>query len=109
MSLYVLSHFWEVEDVEDGTSVTITHRDLDVHTLSILTDELFELALESGRQNLYLDFGNVTFMTTVVMGKLFALDRRLREGGGSLILSNLDPALREVFEAVNWPADSIQP
>ena len=109
MSLYVLSHFWEVQDVEDGTSVKITHRDLDVNTLSILTDELFELAHESGQQNLYLDFGNVKFMNTVVMGKLFAVNRRLREGGGRLVLTNLDPIHREVFQAVNWPADSIQP
>ena len=105
MSLYALSHFWEVEDVEDGTSVKLTHRDLDVHTLSILADELAELALESGLPNLYLDFGNVNVMTSVFIGKLFAVERRLRERGGRLILSNIDPALHEVFQAMNWPDD----
>ena len=106
MSLYVLSHLWEVKDVEDGTSVKLTHRDLDVHTLSILADELAELALESHQPNLYLDFGKVNLLNTVVIGKLFAVDRRLREEGGRLILSNLSPALREVFQAVNWPDES---
>jgi anti-anti-sigma factor len=109
MSLYTLSHLWEVEDVEDGISVRLTPRDLDVHTLSILADELTELALESGRPNLYLDFGRVNLLTSVVIGKLFAVDRRLREAGGRLVLCRLDPAVRGVFQAMSWPADSTAP
>ena len=85
MSLYTLSHLWEVEDVEDGISVRLTPRDLDVQTLSILADELTEIALESGRPNLYLDFGRVNLLTSVVIGKLFAVNRRLREAGGRLL------------------------
>ena len=81
MSLYTLSHLWEVEDVEDGIAVRLTPRDLDVETLAILADELTELALESGRPKLYLDFGRVNLLTSVVIGKLFAVDRRLREAG----------------------------
>ena len=108
MSLYVLSHLWEVKDVEDGTSVKLSHRDMDVQTLSILADELSELALEGSQPKLYLDFGKVHFLTSVVIGKLFSVDRRLRESGGRLVLFNLEPAVREMFEAVNWPADSTQ-
>jgi len=108
MSLYVLSHLWEVNDVEDGISVRLTHRDMDAQTLSILADELSELALESGRPTLYLDFGEVHLLTSVVIGKLFAVERRLREAGGRLVLCNLDPTRREVFEAMSWPADSIR-
>jgi len=108
MSLYVLSHLWEVKDVEDGVSVKLTHRDLDVQTLSILADELAELALESGQPNLYLDFGKVRFLNTVFLGKLIAADRRLREEGGKIVLTNLSPGLREVFQAVNWPLDSTE-
>jgi anti-anti-sigma factor len=108
MSLYVLSHLWEVNDVEDGISVRLTHRDMDAQTLSILADELSELALESGRPTLYLDFGELNFLTSVVIGKLFAVERRLREAGGLLVLIDLDPTLREVFEAMSWPADAIR-
>lgn len=109
MSLYTLSHLWEVEDVEDGIAVRLTHRDLDVQTLSILADELTEIALESGRPTLYLDFGRVNLLTSVVIGKLFAVDRRLREAGGRLVLCNLDSAVRGVFQALSWPIDSTSP
>jgi anti-anti-sigma factor len=106
MSLHLLSHPWVVQDVEDGTSVKLTRRDLDVHTLAILDDELEELARESGLPTLYLDFENVRFLTSVVVGKLFALERRLRGLGAHFVLCNLSPALRELFRAVNWPADA---
>jgi anti-anti-sigma regulatory factor len=105
MSLYALAHPWVVQDVEDGVSVKLTHWDLDVHTLSILADELEELGRESGLSTLYLDFANVRVLTSVVVGKLFALQRRLRDLGVHLVLSNLNPALREIFQAVNWSAD----
>jgi anti-sigma B factor antagonist len=106
MSLHPFSHPWEVQHVEDGTSVKLSHRDLDVQTLLILPDELFELAQVSGRPRLYLDFGKVNLMTSVALGKLIVLDRRLREAGRRLVLRNLSPALQEVFQAVNWPSDS---
>jgi anti-anti-sigma factor len=107
MSLHVLTHPWVVQDVEDGTSVKLTHWDLDVHTLAILADELEELARESGLPMLYLDFGKLRFLTSVVVGKLFALQRRLRDLGATLVLCNLSPPLRELFQAVNWPAESV--
>jgi anti-anti-sigma factor len=103
MSLYVLSHPWEVKEVADGIWVTLTFRDLDVQTASILIDELFELALESDRPNLYLDFGKVGLLTSVALGKLFALNRRLHEVGGRMVLCHLSPALQEVVRAVCWP------
>jgi anti-anti-sigma factor len=105
MSLHVLAHPWVVQDVEDGTSVKLTHWDLDVHTLSILADELEELARESGLPMLYLDFANVRVLTSVIVGKLFALERRLRDVGAQLVLCNLNPALRVIFQAVNWPVE----
>ena len=106
MSLYVLCHPWEVQEIEDGIVVKLTQRDLDVQTVSILADELLELALESGMSRLHLDFAKVTILTSLVLGKLTALDRRLRETGGRLVLCNLTPGLQRVFQAANWPRDS---
>jgi anti-anti-sigma factor len=105
MSLHILAHPWTVQEVEDGTSVKLTHRDLDVLTLAILADELVELAREGDQPNLYLDFGNVCYLTSVVLGKLFALARRLAEVGGRLVVCNPNPILREMFQAANWPGD----
>jgi len=105
MSLHVIGHPWEVKELEDGTSVKLTPRDLDVQTLSILADDLVELTLESGLPRLYLDFAKVDFLTSVILGKLFALDRRLREVDCHLIPCNLKPAHEKVFRAANWPGD----
>jgi len=106
MSLHVLSHPWEVQEVEYGVLVKLTHDDLNVRTVSILADELFELALESDRPKLYLDFAEITILPSLVPGKLVALDRRLGEMGGRVILCNIRPAIQELFEAEGWPEDS---
>jgi anti-anti-sigma factor len=105
MSLHILAHPWTVQEVEDGTAVKLTHQDLDARTLAILADELVELAREGDQPNLYLDFGNVRYLTSVVLGKLFALARRLDEVGGRLIVCNPNPVLHEMFRAAHWPGD----
>jgi anti-anti-sigma regulatory factor len=104
MSLHVLSHPWEVQAVGDGTLVTITPRDLDVGTVAVLADELCELALERSPPTLYLDLGKVSRLSGVVCGKLLALQRRLHQAGGRLVLQNLNPALVEEPPAESDPA-----
>ncbi len=106
MSLHVLSHPWEVQETDNGPLVKITHRDLNVGTVSILADELFELALESSGSNLYLDFEDVHFLASLVPGKLFALNRHLRGAGKHLVLCNLSPALKQSFPVEHWPNGS---
>ena len=99
MSFRFLSHQWEMQDVEDGILVTLAHRDLDALTTPVLVDELYDLVLENGQRNLYLDFGRVHFLASVVVGKLLALDNRLRTVGGRLALCNVPDALYESLRA----------
>lgn len=98
MSMHFVSHPWEVQDVEDGTVVKLTERDFQEPGL---TDELLELALESGRPKLFLDLLEVRTISSSVAGKLFALDRQLREANGRLVLTNLAPTLCEALQARN--------
>jgi anti-anti-sigma regulatory factor len=98
MSLHVITHPWQVEDLERGPLVKITPRDLDVGTVSVLADDLFALARESGQPELSLDLTEVSVLSAVVVGKLFALDRRLREAGGRLLLCNLQPGVKELLQ-----------
>jgi anti-anti-sigma factor len=104
MSLHVLSHPWKVQQVKDGTLIRITRQDLDVTTVSVLAHELFELAQESGQPQLYLDFADVSFVPTVLLGKLLALDRQLHAIGGRLVLCGLNPEMQELFELDGLPA-----
>ena len=73
MSFHFCSHAWEVRDLDDGTVVKLTNRDLDNESVPGLTDELFELVRESGRSNLYLDLSAIRRIASVVMGKMLAL------------------------------------
>ncbi len=104
MSLHVITHPWQVQDHEDGTLVRLTDRDLDATTLAVLSDDLFELVQESGRPSLYLDFGELTSVPGVLVGKLYALDRRLRQAGCRLFLHNIKPGLEELLlsESRSW-------
>lgn len=95
MSMHFVSHPWEVQDTEDGTVVKLTEEDLRMAQI----DELLELALESGRPNLYLDLLEVRSLPARVASKLFSLDRRLRAAGSRLILCNLAPTLCESLQA----------
>ena len=103
MSMHFVSQPWEVQDVDDGTVVRLTEDDL--RTAQI--EELLELALESGRPNLYLDLLEVRSLPATVASKLFGLDRRLRTAGGRLILSNLAPLVCEALQARSMPLPSL--
>jgi anti-anti-sigma regulatory factor len=91
MALQFLSHSWEVKNVPDGIMVEISHQELDSETILILADELFELAMENGQPNLWVDFVNLRSSTDVVFEKLTTLDKRLRDMGCRLIVCNIEP------------------
>lgn len=99
MSFHFCSHSWEVRDLEDGTLVKLSNRDLSKETLPVLVEDLIELVMESGRPNLYLDLENIRLMASVVLGKMVALNTQLGGRGGRLILVNVDPSVYQQFQA----------
>jgi anti-anti-sigma factor len=99
MSFHFCSHPWEVKDVDGGTLVKLTARDLDKETVPVLVEDLFELVQESGRPNLYLDLIEVRLIASVVLGKMLSLDTKLRAHGGRLILTSVDPFVYRMFQA----------
>jgi anti-anti-sigma factor len=64
----------------------------------LLFDDLLELAQETGRPNLYLDFGAVESMSSAVLGRVILLHRKLRNAGGRLSLFSLNPPLKELLD-----------
>jgi anti-sigma B factor antagonist len=97
MVLQSQSQAWEVQELDDGTLVKVTHRDLDAGTAMLLFDDLLELAHESCHPNLFLDFGGVDYLSSAVLGRLILLDRRLRDAGGRLSLFSLNPQVKELL------------
>jgi anti-anti-sigma factor len=99
MSFHFCTHTWEVRDIDDGTLIMMTQRDLDMETVPLLVEDLFEIVQESGQPNLYLDFSKVQLIASVVIGKMIAVNEKLREHGGRLIVLGLDPVHYEMFQA----------
>src|SRR5262249_54104421 len=89
----------EVEDLGDVTVVSFTDRKiLDEQNIQIIGEQLFSLVDESGRKKLLLNFGNVEYMSSAALGKLITLNKKVQTAGGRLVLCNIDPQIKEVFE-----------
>ena len=89
----------EVEYGINVTFVTFTQeRIVDEQQIRELHDA-FQKVIERNQSNrLILNFANVEFMTSALLGLLVRIHKKVCELGGHLQLSNLDPNLHRVFE-----------
>jgi anti-anti-sigma factor len=92
---------WVIEEIEDGAHVLVYEPRLDALAAQALGDLLLSLV---GRRRLEVDLSNVRFLCATCLGKLIALDRRLRACGGHLVLCDVSPAVYEVFEVTHLNA-----
>jgi len=63
-----------------------------------LQKELEPVVDKNNQNQLVLNFANVSFMTSAMLGLLVRLDKRVNEHGGKLELRNLDKNLYKLFE-----------
>ena len=89
-------------DVEFGMDVTfVTFEEdkiLDEGQISRLQEAFEPIIAKNGNNRLILNFTNVRFMTSAVLGLLVRIHKKVTELGGNMQLSNLDANLRRVFE-----------
>jgi anti-sigma B factor antagonist len=52
----------------------------------------------SGKISLILDFGNVRFLSSAVLGLLIRVSKRIYEQEGQLRLCNINPKIYEIFK-----------
>ena len=89
----------ELEDIGDVTVVNFVDRKiLDEQNIQIIGEQLFSLVDEEGLRKLLLNFGNVEYLSSAALGKLITLNKKLQAAGGRLVLCNIDPQIKEVFE-----------
>jgi anti-sigma B factor antagonist len=89
----------EIEDIGDVTVVCFTDRKiLDEQNIQVIGEQLFSLVDEMSRKNLLLNFSNVEYMSSAALGKLITLNKKVQSIDGRLVLCNIDPQIREVFE-----------
>jgi stage II sporulation protein AA (anti-sigma F factor antagonist) len=90
-----------MEVVDGATRIVVHDTHLDAGSAQALSDHLLALAGRVGAGQLEVDLESVQSMSDTCLGKLIALDRRLRIGGGRLRLLNVGPAIYEVFEVTH--------
>jgi len=88
-----------VEYAENATIVSFTdERILEETDIKALQESLMSVVEQADRINLVLDFGNVRFLSSAVLGLLIRILKRIRERDGQLKLCRINQKIYEVFK-----------
>ena len=89
-----------VEYTGNVTIVKFTdERILEEKDIKALQDSIMPIIESaSGRINLVLDFGNVRFLSSAVLGLLIRISKRIYEYDGQLRLCSINPKIYEIFK-----------
>lgn len=99
-------HPWwlDIEQFDETLVVRFTQRGpLDEGTGFALGQFLANLVVGHGGRHLVLNFGHVDYVTSMVIGRLLALNKELAARNGRLTLCGVTASLRELFELVRLP------
>jgi anti-anti-sigma factor len=90
-------------ELVDGTYVVTVSGEADAADVESLSDELEEV-LGEGASCMIVDLLEVPFIDSAVLGVLLRVSRRLRSGGGELVLVADDPRVLRTFEIAGLSA-----
>jgi len=71
---------------------------IDEQNITHIGDDLFKLVEQDGHKKVLLNFRNVEFMSSAMLGKLITLFKKLQAQRGRLILCNITDEIKEVFK-----------
>ncbi|HEX42241.1 MAG TPA: anti-sigma factor antagonist [Phycisphaerales bacterium] len=88
-----------VEYTKNATIITFTdEKILEERDVRALQEAVMHVVEQSGPINLILDFYNVRFLSSAVLGLLLRVSKRVYEAGGQLRLCNINPKIYEIFK-----------
>jgi len=88
-----------VEYAKSATIATLTdERILEEIDVQGLENSIMPLIEEAGGINLVIDFGNVKFLTSAVLGLLIRASKKIYESGGQLKLCGINPQILKIFK-----------
>ena len=88
-----------VEYAEKATIISFTdEKILEESDIKALQDSIMSVVEQTERIKLILDFGNVQFLSSAVLGLLIRLSKRIYEHDGQLKLCNINPKIFEIFK-----------
>jgi anti-sigma B factor antagonist len=77
------------------------HRILNDAAIDVIGDELYGVAERPDCRKLLLDFTGVDRLSSVMLGKLLMIKKKMQSKGGKLTLCDISPEIREVFKTTN--------
>ncbi len=87
-----------IQYVEQATIVTFSdHQILEEKNIRVLQETIVSVVDECEGIHLALDFCNVEFLSSAVLGLLIRISKRVHECDGKLRLCNINPKIYEVF------------
>jgi anti-sigma B factor antagonist len=88
-----------IEYIDNATIVRFTdEKILEEMDIKALQDSIVSIVEQTERINLILDFGNVRFLSSAVLGLLIRLGKRIYEQDGQLKLCNINTKIFEIFK-----------
>jgi anti-anti-sigma factor len=88
--------------VRNNGAVIVVHfgecRVLDIVTADRIGDDLYRLADEPGCQNLLLNFSGIKGVSSVMLGKLLVLRKKMQHKQGKLKLCEVGTEIHEVLD-----------
>jgi anti-sigma B factor antagonist len=94
-----MTKYVQIERIDDALVVhfhdsTITGE----LAISGLGEELYAVVGRPDCRKLVLDFSNVDFLSSAMLGKLVIINRKMKEKGGALRLCSVCPNIRLIFK-----------
>ena len=89
------------QELANGAVCIAPEGRLDTFTVPAFEAALSE-QLDSGRLRLIVSLANVTYVSSSGLRALLSARRRARSGGGDVVLCNMAPRVREIFEMVGF-------
>ncbi len=88
-----------VEYGENAVIVTLAdEKILEEMDIRSLQESIMSVIEQAARINLILDFRNVRFLSSAVLGLLIRISKKIYERDGQLKLCNIDPKIHEIFK-----------
>jgi anti-anti-sigma factor len=92
----------EIAQVALGGSLVVAPVGRLDSTTSESLERALSAALDGGTRRMVVDFGDVTYISSVGLRVLLVVAKRLRTGRGTLVLCSLGDAVRQVFDLAGF-------
>jgi len=88
-----------VEYAKNATIITFTdEKILEEKDIQALGESIVSVIEQAGQMNLILDFCNVRFLSSTVLGLLIRISKKVYERDGQLRLCSISPKIYEIFK-----------